>query len=120
MSRKPKSESKSKAKPKLRVEVTDSLLSAVQKLAYGHDRVGALFSRIVMTMDKLDGIQFLMQCSDLEIYGEDAWIGFGYCNSDIDWFQACVVTRDVMFIKAIEQEKVKRLTGILRKADMLS
>lgn len=103
-----------KAKPRLKVELGDSLISAVHKLAYGNDKVGALLSRAVMTMTHNEAIEFLHTISNLELYGEDVWIAYAVCNSDLDWFVAAMTTKDSTTLKEIEKRKVQKLAGILK------
>lgn len=109
-----KSESKSPSRTKrLEVSYTDTLIIAVQKLAQKHAQSGALLSRVVMTMSKREGIEFLRTVGELGFYGEDVWNAYSFCNSDIEWFQASILTQDPDLLKRVERIKVQRAAEIL-------
>jgi hypothetical protein len=92
---------------------------AVQKLAFGNSKAGALLARIVSGMDT-EAIGFMWEMGHLGLYGDSITYGFEQiCHGDRDWFVACVLTSDPSFLREVEREKVRKAAEILNVDHLL-
>jgi len=86
-----------------KIQLEDSLQDVIVKMAEGN--VGALSVLITMlNTNAMDCFLWMLHLDDMDIRGSQIWIGYKYfCNSNLEEFIKCIVTRDQGMIDKINE-----------------
>lgn len=87
------------------IQLHDNLHDIVMKMSEGIPGALRVMMDLQMTGKKyhqMGGIGLILHLDDMNIWGEQIWIGYqDHCSGDLDKFAKCILSRDDKMVRTI-------------------